>query len=66
MNMLTIAGLLITLPAIAVIAFALIWGNPWWTLGAVASLFVNSLPFVAAYLLLRAAKRRGQTFEADH
>jgi ABC-type bacteriocin/lantibiotic exporter with double-glycine peptidase domain len=66
MKMLTVAGLLITLPAIAVIIFALIWGNPWWTVGALASFFVNSLPFIAAYFLLRKAQQNGQAFEHEH
>jgi hypothetical protein len=66
MRMLTVAGILITLPAVAVVLYALMRGNPLWTLGALVSFGVNSLPFVAAYFLLRAAKRRGQEFDIGH
>lgn len=53
MRMLTIAALLITFPALAVIGYGLLTGRPLWVLGAVASLLVNSLPFLTAILLLR-------------
>jgi ABC-type bacteriocin/lantibiotic exporter with double-glycine peptidase domain len=66
MKMLTVAGLMITLPAIAVILFMLFSGNPLWTLGALASFAVNSLPFIAGIYLIRRARQNGQTFEEEH
>lgn len=54
MKMMLIAGLLITLPAIVVAIY--FFGAPL-MIPALASLFINSLPFVVAAILLR--KRGG-------
>ena len=48
-----IGGLLITLPAIAGLVYSLIAGNELLMYAALASLALNSLPFIAAGLLMR-------------
>mgnify|MGYP006138397175 CR=1 FL=1 len=48
-----IGALLITLPAIAGLVYSLIAGNELLTYAAIASLALNSLPFIAAGLLMR-------------
>jgi Mn2+/Fe2+ NRAMP family transporter len=61
MKLMAVAGVLITLPAIVVILFFLT--RPEMMLPAVASLALNSLPFIVAILLIRHAKRRGASVE---
>jgi Mn2+/Fe2+ NRAMP family transporter len=61
MKFMAIAGVLITLPAIVVILFFIT--RPTMALPAVASLAINSLPFVVAILLIRHAKKRGASVE---
>jgi hypothetical protein len=48
-----IGALLITLPAIAGLIYSLVVGNQYLMYAALASLALNSLPFVAAGLLMR-------------
>lgn len=48
-----IAAVLITLPAIAGLIYAVIAGNETLMYAAIASLALNSLPFIAAGLLMR-------------
>jgi hypothetical protein len=48
-----IGALLITLPALAALIYGLISGNILITLAALASLGINTLPFLAAGLLMR-------------
>jgi hypothetical protein len=48
-----IAAVLITLPAIAGLIYAVIAGNQVLMYAALASLGLNSLPFIAAGLLMR-------------
>jgi hypothetical protein len=48
-----IGAFLITLPAIAGFVYGLIVGNQYIWLAALASLGLNSLPFIAAGLLMR-------------
>jgi hypothetical protein len=48
-----IGAVLITLPAIAGFFYGLFSGNHYITLAALASLGLNSLPFIAAGLLMR-------------
>jgi len=48
-----IGAFLITLPAIAALIYSLIFGPAWLTWAALASLGLNSLPFLAAGLLMR-------------
>jgi hypothetical protein len=48
-----IGAVLITLPAIAGFFYGLVTGNKYITLAALASLSLNSLPFIAAGLLMR-------------
>jgi hypothetical protein len=50
-----IGAVLITLPAIAGFFYGLIVGNQYIWLAALASLGLNSLPFIAAGLLMRRA-----------
>jgi hypothetical protein len=50
-----IGAFLITLPAIAALGYAMIVGNTWLTYAALASVLINTLPFVAAGLMLRRA-----------
>jgi Mn2+/Fe2+ NRAMP family transporter len=61
MKLMAVAGVLITLPATVVILFFLT--RPEMMLPAVASLALNSLPFIVAILLIRHAKRRGASVE---
>lgn len=61
MRMLLLAGLLVVFPAVAVVLWYL--NRPMWILPALVSLAINSLPFIAAVLILRAQKRKGQSFE---
>jgi archaellum biogenesis protein FlaJ (TadC family) len=62
MKAFAIAWFLVTLPAIAVILFLL--DRPAWTIPAVASLALNSLPFLVGILIVRAQERKGHKFEA--
>jgi hypothetical protein len=48
-----IAAVLITLPAIAGLIYSLVAGNQYLMYAAIASLALNSLPFLAAGLLMR-------------
>ncbi len=59
MKMMIVAGLVITLPAIAVLLFDL---NKTVAISAAASLAVNSIPFIVAGLLLR--KNKGSDAES--
>jgi hypothetical protein len=61
MMMLLLAGLLVVSPAIAVVLWFI--DRPMWILPAIASLAINSLPFIVAILLIRAQKGSGE--EAD-
>lgn len=59
MKEILIGGLLITLPGLAALAFALLFvQNLWMTLAIVASVAFTALPFITAILLLRAQHRR--------
>ena len=60
MKLMLIAGLIITLPAIAIIVF--FFGKPM-MIPAVASWLINSLPFVVAALLMR---KNAGTGDAGH
>lgn len=62
MRAFAIAWILVTLPAIVVIIFLI--GNPTWIVPAVASLLVNSLPFLVAGLLVSNQRPRGHRSEA--
>lgn len=48
-----IGAVLITLPAIAGLLYGLVSGNQYLVFAALASLGLNSLPFIAAGLLMR-------------
>lgn len=48
-----IGAVLITLPAIAGLIYGLVVGNQYLVYAALASLGLNSLPFIAAGLLMR-------------
>lgn len=48
-----IGAVLITLPAIAGLVYGLFTGNQYLMYAALASLLLNSLPFIAAGLLMR-------------
>jgi hypothetical protein len=48
-----IGAVLITLPAIAGLLYGFVSGNKYLVLAALASLALNSLPFIAAGLLMR-------------
>lgn len=61
MLMLMLAGLLVVCPAIVVVLWFI--NQPAWIVPAVASLAINSLPFVVAILLMRGQKGDGD--EAD-
>jgi hypothetical protein len=63
MRMMLIAGLMITLPAIVVILWFVGVGTPYLVLGALASLAVNSLPFLAAMYLIGKSKGNGVDLE---
>lgn len=49
----TIAAILITLPALIVAVYALVAGRPYMLIAALASVGLNSLPFLAAAFLFR-------------
>jgi hypothetical protein len=49
-------ALLITLPAVAALIYSLIWGPVWLTYAALFSFGLNTLPFIAAGLLMPKAK----------
>lgn len=66
MKMMLLAGLIITLPAIAVLAWFILKGDPTIALPAFASFAVNSLPFVVAGLIIRSRIRKGDTIDAEH
>jgi len=61
MKLMAVAGVLITLPAIVVFFFFIT--RPSMALPALASLALNSLPFIVAILLIRHAKKRGASME---
>ncbi|MDB4948127.1 MAG: hypothetical protein JWM27_776 [Gemmatimonadetes bacterium] len=61
MKILLIASILITLPAIAALIFAVVTGHHLIAYAALASLGLNSLPFIAGFFLTR-----GQTGDAGH
>jgi hypothetical protein len=61
MKILLVAAILITLPAIAAFIASFILGNKWITYAALASLGLNTLPFLAGYLLTR-----GQQGDVGH
>ncbi|HET6764965.1 MAG TPA: hypothetical protein VFH27_14875 [Longimicrobiaceae bacterium] len=61
MKILLIALILITLPAIAALIYSLIAGNKLVMVAALASFGLNSLPFLAGYLLTR-----GQSADVGH
>lgn len=48
-----IGAVLITLPAIAGLVYSIVAGNQYLMYAAIASLALNSLPFIAAGLLMR-------------
>lgn len=48
-----IGAVLMTLPAIAALIFGLMWGNQYLVYAAFFSFALNSLPFLAAGLLMR-------------
>lgn len=48
-----IGALLITFPAIAALIYGLMVGNRWLVYAALASFLINTLPFIAAGLMLR-------------
>ena len=48
-----IGAVLITLPAICALIYSLIFGPLWLTWAALASLGLNTLPFLAAGFLMR-------------
>jgi hypothetical protein len=52
-----VGGLMITLPATVVILFALPYGYTLWP--AVASLSINMLPFLIAYIIMRSQAKKG-------
>lgn len=56
-----VAGLMLVLPALVVILWYI--DRPMWILPAVASLALNSLPFIVAILLLRGRKGEGDPME---
>ncbi|HEX9935501.1 MAG TPA: hypothetical protein VGB15_00210 [Longimicrobium sp.] len=56
-----IGGVLITLPAIIALIYALMVGNKVLAFAALASLSLNMLPFLAAGLLMR-----GQKTDLEH
>ena len=53
MKILLVAAILITLPAIAALVYAIIAGNHLVMYAALVSFGLNSLPFVAGYFLTR-------------
>ena len=48
-----IGAVLITLPAIAALIYGLMVGNQWLVYAAFFSTFLNTLPFIAAGLMMR-------------
>lgn len=54
---------LITLPAIAALIYALISGNTFLAFAALASFGLNTLPFLAAGLMMRGSKDGGPDLE---
>lgn len=60
MRMVLAAMVLITFPAVAVIVYGLVAGRPQLVLGALASLAINSLPFLVLALLLRGRRASAQ------
>ncbi len=58
-----IGGILITLPAIAGLLYGIVAGNQYLVYAAIASLALNSLPFIAAGLLM---KRQGGSDDLGH
>lgn len=53
MRLAVLGAILITLPALVVVVYALLSGRMWLVIPALASLLVNSLPFVAAMYFAR-------------
>jgi hypothetical protein len=62
MLMMLLAGFLVVFPAIAVILYFI--DRPMWILPAIASLAINSLPFLVAILLIRAQRDKGEEMDA--
>jgi hypothetical protein len=58
-----IGAVLITLPAIAGLLYGIVAGNIYLVYAAIASLALNSLPFIAAGLLM---KRQGGGDDLGH
>jgi membrane protein implicated in regulation of membrane protease activity len=59
MKEMVIGGLLITLPGLVALAFAVLFvQNLWMVLAIVASVSFTALPFLTAILLLRSQHRR--------
>lgn len=54
-----IGAVLITLPAIAGLLYGIVSGNKYLIYAAIASLGLNSLPFIAAGLLMRRSGGEG-------
>jgi len=61
MKILLVALVLITLPALAALIYSLIAGNKLVMVAALASFGLNSLPFLAGYLMTR-----GHTGDVGH
>jgi hypothetical protein len=61
MKILLLASILITLPAIVALVYALATGHHFIAYAALASLGLNSLPFLAGFFLTR-----GQTGDVGH
>jgi hypothetical protein len=58
-----IGAVLITLPAIAGLLYGIVAGNQYLVYAAIASLGLNSLPFIAAGVLM---KRQGGSDDLGH
>lgn len=61
--MILLGGLMITLPAVIVVLLFI--GRPM-MIPALVSLAVNSLPFIAAYWLLRKQNKKGGGIDLEH
>lgn len=59
-----LAAILMTLPGIVALIYSLIFGPIWLTYAALASLGLNSLPFLAAGFLMR--KQHGGAADLGH
>lgn len=61
MKIMLLAAVLITLPAVAALIYGLLTGNRWMVYAALASFGLNTLPFLAAFFLLK-----GKEGEVNH